>query len=304
MAAEDTPWWTPLLPPSVCVDEEEVARIRLLPQGSPEWKAARKGRTTGSNFGAAVGNSQYTSPSQLVKEMLSPTFTGNAACDYGTRMEPVVRDLYVAHNRGMLADSGADPTTFWVETTGLCINLRWPFLGASPDGLIHDPVRGWGLLEIKAPYSHKYTGTIHPHYYDQCIGNCAILGLAYFDFVTYVSAETVYIQQYTFNVGYWEGFLLPRLTAFYFNLFLPALHSFKCEPSEVGPSQAQCSLLNAHGRNIGGQSGFRFGPLLAENGIVKECSAGTPLPPPIPSSSSSSFRFRNTSDSTVTVAHN
>ena len=41
-----------------------------------------------------------------------------------------------------------------VYSTGLHINVKYPHLGASPDGIIVCDCHGKGLLEIKCP--HKY----------------------------------------------------------------------------------------------------------------------------------------------------
>ena len=44
-----------------------------------------------------------------------------------------------------------------VSESGLVINTEYTFLGANPDGLVHDPVSADanGLLEIKCPYQLK-----------------------------------------------------------------------------------------------------------------------------------------------------
>jgi len=40
--------------------------------------------------------------------------------------------------------------------SGLVINSQWPFIAASPDGIINCTCHGQGVLEIKCPYSHRY----------------------------------------------------------------------------------------------------------------------------------------------------
>ena len=42
---------------------------------------------------------------------------------------------------------------FEVEATGLHVNPKYPYLGASPDGLVMCACCGNGLLEVKCPYS-------------------------------------------------------------------------------------------------------------------------------------------------------
>ncbi len=44
-----------------------------------------------------------------------------------------------------------------VFESGLVVNIKYSFLGASPDGVVHDPVSADpdGLLEIKCPYGQR-----------------------------------------------------------------------------------------------------------------------------------------------------
>ena len=39
--------------------------------------------------------------------------------------------------------------------SGLVINCQWPYMGASPDGIIKCKCHGKGVLEIKCPFCHK-----------------------------------------------------------------------------------------------------------------------------------------------------
>ena len=43
-----------------------------------------------------------------------------------------------------------------VTSSGLVINPKWPFMGASPDAILECSCCGRGVLEIKCPYSHRY----------------------------------------------------------------------------------------------------------------------------------------------------
>ena len=43
---------------------------------------------------------------------------------------------------------------FSVEGSGLVVNYKWPFIGASPDGIINCSCHGKGVLEIKCPFCH------------------------------------------------------------------------------------------------------------------------------------------------------
>ena len=42
-----------------------------------------------------------------------------------------------------------------VSASRLVLNETWPFLGASPDGIVNGSCCGKGLVEIKCPYKHR-----------------------------------------------------------------------------------------------------------------------------------------------------
>ena len=84
-------------------------------------------------------------------------------------------------------------SSFTVETTGLHICRNYPYLGASPDGLISCTCCGRGILEIKCPYSMrnsiptsvpylrtsesgKYSLAVTHNYYYQVQGQLGIVG--------------------------------------------------------------------------------------------------------------------------------
>ena len=71
-----------------------------------------------------------------------------AACAWGKNNESKAKDAYVKTN---------GHNNLQVSESGLVINTEYTFLGASPDGLVHDPVSADanGLLEIKCPYLLK-----------------------------------------------------------------------------------------------------------------------------------------------------
>ena len=43
----------------------------------------------------------------------------------------------------------------WVRVCGLVVNFTLPWLGVSPDGLVHDPLKNsLGILQIKCSYTY------------------------------------------------------------------------------------------------------------------------------------------------------
>ena len=41
-----------------------------------------------------------------------------------------------------------------IADSGLMINPQWPFVTATPNGIVNYKCCGKGMLEIKCPYSH------------------------------------------------------------------------------------------------------------------------------------------------------
>ena len=256
------------------VTSEEALVIRNLPQRSDEWKTARKYRLTASNFGTAAGHNKYTSPDAYLKELVWPElnpFLGNEATRWGTFMEELAcseytvfrqrewRDAYTTTlRRGELLPFGITEMPFKVEHAGLIVNPAAPWLGVSPDGLVHtkDPDTGedvMGLLEIKAPWTQtiyaeqdKYADVlfpgipagIPPQYYDQIQGVMALAGLPWADFCVWTPSQ-IHVRRYTFDEAYWRDTLLPRLEAFYFERYIPAVQlkeAGKLKPGQISPS--------------------------------------------------------------------
>jgi len=115
----------------------EAEQMQSLEQRSPAWLDARLNRITASNFGSAIGANPYCSPDDLLVQLIFKSFSGNEATAYGTANEPVACDAYLKTLANDIVYS-SDPALAlptWRES-GLSISPRFPFLGASPDGII------------------------------------------------------------------------------------------------------------------------------------------------------------------------
>ena len=127
-----------------------------------------------------------------------------------------------------------------VEETGLHINPERPWVGSSPDGVVHvttpDGEAHRFLLEIKCPYLKKYYDPPVPTYYNcQIQGVMANMGLPYCDFVVWIP-DGIQITRVNFNRDFWESTLLPGLHSFYHDKYLPlavAKHNGVLEEGEV-----------------------------------------------------------------------
>lgn len=209
------------------ITSEESARIANIPQGTQAWLDARKNRLTASNFGAAVGMNKYKSAKGLLKDMLWTTFKGNQATRWGSEHEDVARDAYIAQVRDEIAAGTSPYTSIRVEETGLYVNPLRPWLGSSPDGIVHVTTKDGGkhkfLLEIKCPFRKAFYEPAVPTYYAcQIQGVMANMDLPHCDFVVWHPGG-MQITRVPFDPEFWETTLYPGLHSFYHKMYLPAI---------------------------------------------------------------------------------
>ena len=114
------------------------------------WYKYRAGRITASRM-KAVCHTNPSKPSQsLIKGICYPeafSFTSKAT-NWGCKHEDKAREVYRSTMKSQHCD-------FTVTECGLFINTQWPFVGASPDGIINCTCHGKGVLEIKCPFCHR-----------------------------------------------------------------------------------------------------------------------------------------------------
>jgi len=114
------------------------------------WFKYRAGRITASRM-KAVCHTNADKPSQsLIKTICYPeAFSFNSkATSWGCQHEKQARDIYFNALKGHHDE-------FSVTDSGLVINSQWPYVGASPDGIVECKCHGKGVLEIKCPFCHK-----------------------------------------------------------------------------------------------------------------------------------------------------
>jgi len=157
-------------------------KVLSMPQGSPEWLAARVGKVTASRISdvmAAKTTAAYKNyQAQIVAEILTgqPQESGfiNAAMQWGTDKEPLARAEY-------------EMFCAWdVEEVGLVLHPTIERGASSPDGLVSSD----GLVEIKCPNTTTHLQTLidkkQPSKYEyQMLWNMACTGREWCDFVSY-----------------------------------------------------------------------------------------------------------------------
>ncbi|KAJ8882304.1 hypothetical protein PR048_014106 [Dryococelus australis] len=103
-----------------------------------KWKVDRSKRITSSFFGKICKMKTTTSRANVVKEIRYQVFNGNYNTNWGIEKVSVVIVQFERENPGIV-----------VKRRGLIVDEEYPFLGASPDGLIDDDQ----IIEVKCPSS-------------------------------------------------------------------------------------------------------------------------------------------------------
>lgn len=154
---------------------QRLEQFSGLSQRTPEWYQLRHDTIT-----ASAAFKLFNSPAkynELIYEKCSPmaehfsTMTGPR--HWGVKYEPLSA-LYYEHVHSTK-----------IKEYGLVIHPQYPFLGASPDGIVVDPTspRYGCMVEIKNPTSREITGNPKTEYWIQVQLQLEVCDLEYCDFL-------------------------------------------------------------------------------------------------------------------------
>lgn len=216
------------------------------------WHQHRIGRITASKFFAVVRTSIDSPSPSLIKDLMEMKVQSRKtvpALQWGVENEPKAREQYIEIIQ-------EEHEKFVCTLSGLCVNPKYPHLGATPDGIVKCECCGKGLIEIKCPYKYNKT---HPHgvkdskfclqhdngkvqlkmsheYYYQIQGQLAVCELEYCDFICWtplgIHIECILADRELFN-----GTIKPALDAFFTNVLLPLLLTGRTHQEQSGSSQ-------------------------------------------------------------------
>lgn len=228
---------------ALTMEEREEVRMNTIGQANNDtWFEERVGRLTASVFKKAV---RCRKPEYLVRGILYPQprkqLPATDPREYGRRMEPHAVEMYVLLQRYYDFDTTVRPT-------GLHVHRDYPFLAASPDGIVRNGAEE-GLLEVKCPPSKinmtpeeacgdkKFCSMLvdnvvtlkrdHSYYY-QVQGQLGVTGYSWCDFVIFTNCEdslakSISVERIYFDVEFWESYLLPGLLYFYTRAVVPEM---------------------------------------------------------------------------------
>ena len=227
----------------VTVNSQQAIKIEEATRGQSDcamWFQERSVRITASFFGRVCRRLATTPPDALVNSIINQKVHRSmpTACAWGKNNEVRAMDAYKL-NMQEVGHSGLE-----IRQSGLVINTECAFLGASPDGIVYDPVSEDpnGLLEIKCPYTYRDVNpqeaaqqktffctsenhylllkTQH-HYYYQVQGQMAICKRKWCDFVVFTNAG-ISVERIKFNEEFWKN-MVTKLKTFYVHSVLPKL---------------------------------------------------------------------------------
>lgn len=135
----------------VRISSQEAAKVELETRNqcqNRKWFQLRIGRITSSVMKEAC-RTRVDNPSlSLIKKICYRNKFRSIATDWGIDNEKVAKDAYFSsmktkHNNLTIRDSG------------LIINPKYPYIGASPDAIVQCTCCGIRCLEIKCPFSYR-----------------------------------------------------------------------------------------------------------------------------------------------------
>lgn len=132
----------------VTLDGEEARQLEraTVAQSQCEmWFTERKKRLIASNFGRVVKLHSREYPGDLLNMLFKTQSVGSTPPQWGLQKEKLALDEYKRR-----ANMGNN-----IEDVGLFVNPKWPWLGASPDGIVSkNGVETF--VEVKCPYHQRF----------------------------------------------------------------------------------------------------------------------------------------------------
>ena len=205
----------------------------------PQIPILRKKRITSSIIGAVFRRRPTLKVTPLVRRMLYGTFSGNQYTRHGlTEERSAIPDYETFHNQ--------HGSKIKVKPSGLVIDMKYPWMACSPDGVVTEQGKVIGLVEVKNLLKNKsltlretaskvkgfwlevcgknlQLKNGHDYFY-LCPGQMQICDLPWVDFVVRsTNPHQLHVERLYRDNNWWESTVIPKLKAFYDVVLLPEL---------------------------------------------------------------------------------
>lgn len=223
------------------VTENEVTAVESTTRNqtfSPVWYRFRAGRITASKMKAVNRTSILKPSASLLRQICYPIEMkfSTPATRWGCEHEIIARDAYET----MFTDRHPN---FLIENCGLFLSGEYPYLGATPDGIVDCSCCGRGCMEIKCPFCTKdqfknesvscleeVDGQLRlkrdSQYYFQVQTQLHVCNLQYCDFVVWTNND-IFVERIVPCKLFWQpvaktalnffrSVVLPEMTARHF----------------------------------------------------------------------------------------
>ena len=168
---------------------EELMKLKLPEQRSPEWFEQRKTVLTASSLATACDKDFFKSKEELILDKISveTPFISNPITEWGVKYEEIATKFYESLNNLKIIEFG------------MIRHSTFNIFGASPDGICSNdsPDEYIGrMLEIKCPPKRKFTKTVPEHYKMQVYGQLECCNLEECDFLQVKLEEYINFDDY------------------------------------------------------------------------------------------------------------
>ena len=139
---------------TVTADQSKAVEAKTRDQSNSRiWFRMRAGRVTASKFKAACHTDPANPSLSLIMSICHPETIRfkTAATTWGCQHEKEALDQY-------LQISSSSHQELRVSHSGLFISVDYPYVGASPDGMVNCSCCGPGICEVKVNDGNRYQG--------------------------------------------------------------------------------------------------------------------------------------------------
>ena len=182
----------------------DLKKLKLPDQRTPEWYALRKKILTASSLGTAIGKCHFQSREELLYSKIEDgPYIGNEITEWGVKYEDVAIQFYEELYNVKVLDFGLIP------------HPEFTIFGASPDGICDDTGNLdyiGRMVEIKCPPKRKFTKSVPEHYGMQVQGQLEVCDLDECDFLQVKLEEYENYQDYCNDNFEIDGSILPGRT--------------------------------------------------------------------------------------------